>query len=289
MNDNDLQLFQQMLQMLDSEAGEEVSLDDYQRVAKQNRSALLDTGVHLAGSTHAEHLGKDERNAFYYIPVPLTVHPAKGTYFESIQVRLMLNPGNSFKPAVHDVFPAQQFHTVVKAEGTIQIGISDVFEFVSVVLGGNVGVQLAKTLIKITSLDDLKVDRKYSYLSREAIIQTSPPHSDTVQWILSGRDLFEQEQHLELGFILRIPLDLEHVLVACEVSARKRNNSVRTRLLEDVKRLEGMRDFIKNTFGEEGFDALQAIKEHLQNSYWNVVQKDLPAWKLDNDLVHTYD
>lgn len=289
MNDNDLQLFQQMLQALDSEAGEEVSLDEYQRAAKQDRSALLDTGVYLAGSTHAEYLGKDEHSAFYYVPVPLTVHPIQGTHFESILVRLVLNPGHSFKPAVHDVFPAQQFHTVVRATGTIQIGISDMFEFVSVVLGGNVAVQLAKTLIRITSLDELRVDRKYNYLAREAIIQTSPAHSDTVQWLLRGRDLFEQEQHLELGFILRVPLSLAHVVIACEVSARKRNNSLRMRLLQDIKRLEGMRNFIRNTFGEKGFDALEAVKKHLQNSYWNVVQKDLPAWKLDNDLVHTYD
>jgi len=289
MNNKDFELFQQMIEMLDNEAGVEVSLEAYQLLAKQYRSALLDTGVDLAGSTYAEYLGQDERSAFYYVPVPLTVHPVKGTYFESIQIRLILNPGLGFKPTVHDIFPAQRFHTIVKAEGTVHIGINDVFEFVSVVLGGNVAVQLAKTLIKITSLDDLKVDRKYSYLSREAIIQTSPPHSDIAQWILHGRDLFEQEQHVELGFVLQVPLDLDHVVVAREISARKRNNSIRTRLLEDMKRLEGMRNFIQRTFGEPGFDALNAVKAYLQNSFWNVIQKDLPAWKLDNDLVHTYD
>lgn len=289
MNENDLDLLLRMTQMQDDEAGEEVDLDEWRRSNARVKSALLDTGIALAGSTQAEHLGEDERNAYYYVPVPLTVHAPEGTFFESVQVRLILNPGDSLKPDIKDVFPAQQYRDLVQAEGTVQIGISDVFEFVSVVLGGNVVVQLAKTLIKVTSLDELKLSRKFRYLAREALIQTSPPHADTVQWKLQGRDLFEQDEHLELGFIMRVPLDLDHVLVACEVSARKRNDSLRTLLLEDIKRLEKLRDFIQRTFGGQGFDALQAVRAHLENSYWNVVQKDLPAWKLDNDLVHTYD
>src|SRR5215831_16836375 len=106
---------QEYFQFLDGEAGTSIKPRSQEIEAVKTRDALISTGIDLSDIVTAKYLKKDKDFAYYYLPIPLTVFPPKGTTIKSVEIALQFNPGSgSERPTVHDIFPRQEWQDVVK-------------------------------------------------------------------------------------------------------------------------------------------------------------------------------
>ncbi len=191
---------------------------------------------------------------------------------------------------MHDIFPQQAWQDQLKIEGGLQIGINEAAQFVWSLVQGTAAasvVPMVKTLLKLEPASDAQISLgEFTYLVRKPIIMTSVEGADIAKWRFSGRDHFEQAEHLRCGLILAIPSELKTVHVAKLIRARRRNQSFSARLAQDLERLQQMRSVLRKVFADGEIEfVLDQFKRYLRNE-WNIVQDDLPLWDLSADLVH---
>jgi hypothetical protein len=278
------------INFLSGEAGAAAPATPAERAALQEREQFVRSGVDLASAVYARHLQSDNRFAYYYLAVPLTVFPPPGTYIAAVEVELHFNPGSADeRPFVRDIFPKQEFQDEVKLEGGLTVGISDALQFAWVVVSGTAQVTLpfVDTLLKVLPDNQLTIQPSdYAFLMRKPLTMTSIRGSDIAFWRFNGRDRFEQPEPLQFGVIFGVPLAIRTVRVAKTLRARRRNQSLKTRLAHDLERIQKGYALLQRVFQQNELDqVIDDLKQALRNE-WNVVQDDLPLWNLEPDMVH---
>ncbi len=283
---DELLLLKKFDEYLDGQAGGIDSPTDKER--QKLLSSLSQQDIQLADAVAAEFLKVDGTTAFYYLTIPLKVFPQPGTYIQSVEIDLHFNPGEmSNFPFVQDIFPSQKWQEILKVQGQVDIGISDLLEFSTFAPISTISA-VARIIKPVLSLrpHEPRFHADYEFLIREPIVMTTGPGGNIAKWRFNGRDHFEQEKHLQFGLIFGVPLTQRKVRIAKILKARRRNQNFSRLLAQDLERIERMIHLVKSGFKDVDVERVVAkLKNNLRNE-WNIVYSNLPVWDLSEDMCH---
>ncbi len=162
-----------------------------------------------------------ENYKFYLVSVPITLMPMPGWGFVQLDCILEFNPDeiSDNRPVAHEVFPKEEWETIIKASQGLEIGLNEDLEFKTPKVDLPV---LGKTGVGFSGLGTASlVVGPFQYSVCRPKIQTSGTGNVKVRWHMEGEHVFEREEPV-LSIVLKVPKQIEKVVIIGALKASGR-------------------------------------------------------------------
>jgi len=162
---------------------------------------------------------------FYWLSFPVALWASEGRGFNQVQVKMEFNPDDeeARRPATFDILPDNEFTEKFNAQASVKVGLGANLKFAAV---APVGVE-AQT--------DLALG-PFTYELRALQVKRSAEGYDYARWRLDGAK-FIQEHDPGLRVVLRVPRDVDRLVIRGHLRARRYYSMLDARFMKKIVNL----------------------------------------------------
>ena len=178
----------------------------YHNLSRLNEEGFREMGIELS---EIEKKQMKDRFDFYYMTLPVSMHPGRGVQFTRVECHLDFGPKGKNEPVVHSIFPRSEWRELLRLGRKLDLGLDGKLEWtlgsnLSEATASEVPADIKGRLVNKSEFKAIIAFPDYSYeLGRTEIAATGEGNSECY-WRIDKPEL-HKAQTVHFGVVFKVP------------------------------------------------------------------------------------